>query len=188
MDKKQVQNYIKLMKLMAKYGKHSNAGKLFGSWDKENEIIYISDSCVAFPIPEKIYVENYVAAKCPSLDDIEKSKIDLKKYVLDAWNDSDNVQCAMTTLLVNLDRHEKLANIYKVNNDFGVADKRYIDLISLLPPVLSAYNPYAKNTRSPIVFYTENYISMGYIVLPIHCNIEDTFDRLGFIRKSKPLD
>ena len=94
----------------------------------------------------------------------------------------------LTTLLFNLSTYnddERLANVYKskISNDFIVIDKRYADLIKLLPPVLSDYEPCALNIKSPIVGYTENYLTMGYAVLPINADVADILDKIGFTAK-----
>ena len=184
-EKQQIKNYIKIMKLVAKYGKDNGRG-LFGQYDKENGIVYISDGCCIFPIPSEIYIENSISTKCPTLLEIENGKkVDLKNFIMEIVNDFNPIECIMTTLLVNFDKrnNEKLAHVYKCGNDFGVVDKKYVEIMKLLPPVLSAYNPIAKNTKTVIVGYTENYCTMGYAILPIYYNFENTMSILGFTRE-----
>lgn len=184
-EKQQIANYIKIMKIIGKFGKYT---RLYGQYDKENNIVYISDGCCIFPIPSEIYVENSIATKCPMLMEIENSPsiIDLKKFILDTVNDSNAITCTMTNILLNLGKNgeEKLTHIYKCGDEFGVVDKEYVEIMNLLPPVLSAYNPIAKNTKSPIVGYTETYYTMGYAILPINCNFVDIMAKLGFSKEN----
>ena len=183
-EKQQIANYIKIMKIMGKFGKER---RLFGQHDKENGIVYISDGCCIFPIPREIYIDNSIATKCPMLMEIEGSKqVDLKKFIMETVNDSNAMNCIMTTILVNLGKNgdEKLAHIYRFGNDFGVIDKRYVEIINLLPPVLSAYNPITKGAKSPIVRYTENYYTFGFAILPINCDFVDIMARLGFSKEN----
>lgn len=182
-EKQQIANYIKIMKIMGKFGKYT---RLYGQYDRENNIVYISDGCCIFPIPSEIYVENSIATKCPMLMEIENSTIDLKKIILDTVNDFNTVNCIMTTILVNLGKYneEKLAHVYKCGDKFGVVDKKYIEIMNLLPYVLKDHNPIAKDTKSPIVGYTENYYTMGYAILPIYCDFVDIMARLGFSKEN----
>ena len=182
-EKQQIANYIKIMKIMGRFGKER---PLFGQYDKENGIVYISDGCCVFPIPSEIYVENSIATKCPMLMEIETMKFDLKRFIMETVNDSNAITCTMTTVLLNLGKNgeEKLTHIYKCGDEFGVVDKKYVEIMNLLPPVLSAYNPITKNTKSPIVGYTETYYTMGYAILPINCNFVDIMARLGFSKEN----
>ena len=102
-EKQQIANYIKIMKIMGKFGKYT---RLYGQYDRENNIVYISDGCCIFPIPIEIYVENSIATKCPMLMEIENSTIDLKKIILDTVNDFNTVNCIMTTILINFDKYD----------------------------------------------------------------------------------
>ena len=181
-EKKQITNYIKIMKIMGKFGKDRS---VFGQYDTENGIVYISDGCCIFTIPSEIYVENSIATKCPMLMEIENSTIDLKKIILDTVNDFNTVNCIMTTILVNFGKYEeKLAHVYKCGDKFGVVDKKYIEIMNLLPYVLKDHNPIAKDIKSPIVGYTENYYTMGFAILPINCDFVDIMARLGFSKEN----
>lgn len=185
-EKQQIQNYIKLMKAVKKYLKN-HTGRVFTEWVKEDAVIYISNGHFIFPIPEEIYITNCVECKLPSIKEVEESKIKLKKLIMDTVNNNPTT-FRLTTLLFNLGTYnddERLANVYKskISNDFIVIDKRYADLIKLLPPVLSDYEPCALNTKSPIVGYTENYLTMGYAVLPINADVADILDKIGFTAK-----
>lgn len=184
-EKQQIQNYIKLMKAVKKYSKISGS-RVFTEWVKEDAVIYISNGHFIFPIPEEIYITNCVECKLPSIKEVEESKIKLKKLIMDTVN-NDPTTFRLTTLLFNLSTYndERLTNVYKskISNDFIVIDKRYADLIKLLPPVLSDYEPCALNTKSPIVGYTENYLTMGYAVLPINADVADILDKIGFTAK-----
>lgn len=186
-EKQQIQNYIKLMKAVKKYSNrtYTNSNEVFTEWVKEDAVIYISNGHFIFPIPEEIYITNCVECKLPSIEEVEKSKINLKKLIMDTVN-NDPTTFRLTTLLFNLNTYdERLVNVYKSkdSNDFIVIDKRYADLIKLLPPVLSDYEPCALNTKSPIVGYTENYLTMGYAVLPINADVADILDKIGFTAK-----
>lgn len=186
-EKQQIQNYIKLMKAVKKYSKnHTSGGRVFTEWVKEDAVIYISNGHFIFPIPEEVYITNCVECKLPNIEEVEKSKIKLKKLIMDTVN-NDPTTFRLTTLLFNFSTYngERLTNVYKskISNDFIVIDKRYADLIKLLPPVLSDYEPCALNTKSPIVGYTENYLTMGYAVLPINADVADILDKIGFTAK-----
>ena len=188
-SKKQIQNYIKLMKAVKKYSNrnYSDSGRVFTEWVKEDAVIYISNGYFIFPIPEEIYITNCVECKLPNIKEVEESKIKLKKLIMDTVN-NDPTTFRLTTLLFNLNTYnddERLVNVYKskISNDFIVINKRYADLIKLLPPVLSDNEPCALNTKSPIVGYTENYLTMGYAILPINADVADILDKIGFIAK-----
>ena len=183
-EKQQIANYIKIMKIMGRFGKER---PLFGQYDKENGIVYISDGCCIFPIPSEIYIDNSIATKCPMLVEIESYKqVDLKRFIMETVNNSKVMNCMMTTILINLGKNgdEKLAHVYRCGNDFGVIDKKYVEIMNLLPPVLSAYNPIAKDIKSPIVGYTENYYTFGFAILPINCDFVDIMARLGFLKEN----
>ena len=181
-QKKQDADYLKLMKAMVKLSK---GNRLFTEYDSKNEIVYLSDSHIIMPIPKSHYVKNSDVAKCPSFDVVCNSKIELKKFIMENWNNENKIQCKKTSIILNLSRiDERLANVYKCGDTFGVVDKRFVDLIDLLPDWLSSgYSPYALDTKSPLVFYSD-IMSMGYAILPIYCNVEDIFDRLGFTKKT----
>lgn len=185
-SKKQIQNYIKLMKAVKKYSNRNYSGAVFTEWVKEDAVIYISNGHFVFPIPEEIYITNCVECKLPNIKEVEESKIKLKKLIMDTVNNNPTT-FRLTTLLFNLNTYddERLVNVYKskISNDFIVVDKRYADLIKLLPPTLSGYDPYALNTKSPIVGYTESYLTMGYAVLPINADVADILDKIGFTAK-----
>ena len=186
-EKKQIANYVKLMKTMVKYVKNGYSKRMFCQYDKENEVVYISDGCCIFPIPKDIYVENSILAKCPMLLEIESGNpVNLKGFIMETVNDTNSTECLMTKILLNLGKgdEEKLTHIYRCKDELGVLDKKYVELIGLLPPVLSAYNPIAKDIKSPVVGYTENYTTMGYAILPIYCKFEDIMSALGFIREN----
>lgn len=181
-DKKQTDNFIKLMKTLRRItGKNS---VIYTQYSDIDDCVYISNGCVVFPIPKPIYENNYSVANLPSFDTVLNSKMDLRKFIADNMNDENKIQCRMTTLFagIGVRGEEKFANIYRCGSDFGMVDKRYIDLISLLPFALKGYDPYAVNIKSPIVFYSD-VIDMGYAILPIYSKVEELFDHLGFIRK-----
>lgn len=184
-QKQQDADYLKLMKAMVKLSKNGYHKKLFTEYDAEHAIVYLSDGHIIMPVPERTYINNIEAAKCPSIDMVYNSKIELKKFIMENWNNENKIQCKKTSVLLNMERNgEKLANVYKCGDSFGVADKRFVDLIGLLPDWLSdGYSPYALNTKSPLVFYSD-ILDMGYAILPIYCKVEDIFDRLGFVRKT----
>lgn len=178
-DKKQKENFIKLMKTLRRItGKN---GAIYTQYSDIDNCVYISDGCVVFPIPTQIYEENYQTAKFPSFDSVLNSTRDLRKFITDIMNNENKICCNMTTLFANVG-NEKFVNIYNCGSDFGMVNKRYIDLVNLLPFALRGYNPYSINTKSPIVFYSD-VINAGYAILPIYSRVEELFNRLGFIRK-----
>ena len=179
-NKTQVNNFVKIMKQLAKKSNMQDSRRMFTQYDYENHVVYISDGCAIFPIPDDIYFENCDNCKCPNRDSVENSKVNLREF-FKTMNDDTKQSCIKTTLLHDIGG--KLTNIYKLGSDFGEVDKRYVDMVALLPNWLSDFNPYAVNTKSPLVFYSD-IINMGYVILPIYSRIEEIFNNLGFKKEN----
>lgn len=170
-----ISNYVKLMKAIVKTSKNTDAKKLFIQNHIDTNMVYMSDGCVVFGIPYNIYKENYLACKCPDPDTAE-NKLDLRKLIADVMNNNDKIECKFTTMLFNI-YNDKLVKVYKINNDFGVINKVYADMISLLPTALCGYMPFTLKKNSPIAFYNNN-IDSGYAICPINFDVKRAIDEI----------
>ncbi len=160
---KTAENYVKLMKAMARIAKRRNVKLMTERVSNEifGEIVYLTDSCAVYPIPASIYDANAEACKCPT----EEYNVELYKIIRDT--DDKGRRVIPTRMLWELTSCDKVVRVYKSDTDYLFANVEYTDLIELLPDCLRGYSE-CKNEKDvyPIVFYNSD-VDLGYAICPI---------------------
>lgn len=166
---KTTENYVKLMKAMARIAKRRNARLMTERVSNEifGEIVYLTDSCAVYPIPAKIYDANAIACKCPT----DNSNVKLYKIIRDTDNNGRRV--IPTRMLWELTSCDKIVRIYKSDTDYLFVNIEYTDLIELLPDCLRGYSV-CKNEKStyPIALYNSD-VDLGYAICPISTKVRN---------------
>ena len=160
---KTTENYVKLMKAMARIAKKKGNRLMIQRCSTDSvfkEIVYLTDSCAVFPIPADVYDANAEACKCPT----ENNKVDVYKIIRDTC---DKGRKTIPTRMLWELKNDMVVRVFKTDIDYLFANTLYTDLIDLLPNALHGSECYNEKTCYPIAFYNSN-IDMGYAICPIY--------------------